>query len=313
MPANSVREFTFVVNPAAGRGSTLNAIVAIRQLLPSFGHKVLVTRTEGPGHATEIARCASTEFVVAVGGDGTINEVVNGLVGTDKALGIIPTGSGNDFIKSVRIPKDFRRALQLLHEGSERPVDAGTVSCGKARDGSTEYAPARYFLNGVGIGFDGQVAWRMSQNRMFRGTMAYFVAVLQTLKSYRSPEFHMQIDGQPQAGRKLLVAAGNGACAGGGFYLTPEAKVDDGRLDLCMIEDIRIPRILPLIPAVMSGKPVKRSFVRYARASTICVESAETFWVHADGEVVGPGVEGVKLAVVPGAVRLLAPDTSNVK
>jgi diacylglycerol kinase (ATP) len=306
------REFTFVVNPAAGKGSSRDAILSLERLLPAFGHKYTLVRTEGTGHATEIARNASTSCVVAVGGDGTINEVCNGLVGTDKNLGVVPTGSGNDFVKSVRISKDLGRALDVLRSGELRRIDTGRLACGRLSGGSMVYAPARQFINGVGIGFDGQVAWRVANSKFFRGTMAYFAAVFETLGAYNAPEFQVSIDGTGFSGRKLLIATGNGKCAGGGFYLTPEAVVDDGYLDVCMIDIIPVIRILPLIPAVMSGKRVSNKAVAYMRAKSIRVESLENFWVHADGEVVGQGVEGVEMEVVPNSITLIGP-SPNVK
>jgi diacylglycerol kinase (ATP) len=300
-------EFTFVMNPMAAKGAAKKIDTIVERLLPGFGSTYEIVRTERPGHATEIAREAQSRVVVAVGGDGTINEVVNGLVATGKVLGIIPAGSGNDFIKSAGIPKDILKSIGILRSAKARQIDLGTVACGTQQAGSMNYAPKRYFVNGVGIGFDGQVAWRVSQSKHLRGTLAYFVAVLKTLNNYDSPEFSIALDDVVSKGRKLLLATGNGKCAGGGFYLTPEAAIDDGWLDTCAIEDVPVRRILRLIPAVMSGKPLSHPAVSYARAKKIRVESPQKFYVHADGEVVGHNVSGVVMEVVPRGVDLLAP------
>lgn len=295
------------MNPMAGKGAARKIDRLVERLLPDLGATYDIVSTERPGHAIEIARDAKSRYVVAVGGDGTVNEVANGLVGTDKVLGIIPAGSGNDFIKSVGISKKTTDCIEILKARRIRRVDLGRVSCGNLESGSIRYLPGRYFINGVGIGFDGQVAWRVSQSRYLRGTLAYFVAVLKTLNNYDSPEFTIVLDGAVTNGRKLLVATGNGKCAGGGFYLTPEAAVDDGWLDTCAIEDVPVRKILRLIPAVMSGKPLKHPAVAYSRAKNIRVESIRHFYVHADGEVVGHNVCGAALELFPGALQLLAP------
>jgi len=135
----------------------------------------------------------------------------------------------------------------------------------------------------------------------------YLVAVLQTLTSYKPPFFRISVDGSTTVGKRLLVAVGNGRCAGGGFYLTPEASVDDGKLDVCSIQDVPVAKILRLIPAVMRGKRVEDMAVSYSRIAGIEVESAERFNVHADGEVVGRQVLGVKLEVAAGVLNIIGP------
>lgn len=295
------------MNPMAAKGAASKIDRIVERLLPSLGAPYEILRTERPGHATEMARAAMSRIVVAVGGDGTINEVANGLVGADKVLGIIPAGSGNDFVKSVGITRNLSHCFSTLRARTLKKIDLASVACGVREGGSMKYARGRYFINGVGIGFDGQVAWRVSRMKHLRGTLAYFVAVLQTLGNYRPPEFGITLDGKSTTGTKLLIATGNGKSAGGGFYLTPEAIVDDGWLNTCAIEDVSVLKILRLIPAVMSGKSVNDAAVRYSRARSIEVESSAKFTVHADGEVVGHNVSGVRMEIVPGAVQLLVP------
>ena len=236
-----MHEYTFILNPMAGKGAARKADDLLEVLLRDSGLKFRAWHTEAPGHATQLARQATTSHVVAVGGDGTINEVVNGLAGTDKIMGIIPTGSGNDFIKSVGIPRSMKKALDVLkaghvtddrcRHGPDRP-DGTTGACSMLR--------ARLFANGVGIGFDAAVARRVSEITGLRGTALYLLAVLQTLGRYRSPEFTVRTDDETWSGRELLIAVGNGRCAGGGFYLTPEADVDDGILDVTVIQDVPV-------------------------------------------------------------------------
>ena len=295
-------DYTFVLNPEAGKGAGRKVGILLEQLLPGFGKSHELVRTERAGHATEIARSTTSPFVVAVGGDGTLNEVANALVGSQKTIGIIPAGSGNDFIRSIGIPRSVQLALECLKTGRGRVIDAGRVQTGKDVNGSIQDAPERYFVNGVGIGFDASVARRVSEIKHLRGTLLYLLAVLQTLGKYKSPEFHGTTDDRTWRSRELLVAAGNGRCAGGGFYLTPEARVDDGLLDVCIIDDVSIPRILRLIPTVLGGKKVQDECVTYLRSKGLALRSSDVFNVHADGEIVGREVNSVKVGIVPSAL-----------
>ena len=300
-------DFTFVMNPMAAKGAARKTLAELERVLPGFGHTYEVVYTSRAGHATEIARACSSPHVVAVGGDGTVNEVANGIMGSGKSLGIIPTGSGNDFIKSLGIPRKLQACVEILQARNVRRIDAGRVACGNLKNGSTQYAPDRFFVNGVGIGFDASVAQRVSEINYLRGTLLYLVAVLQTLGHYKPPFFRISVDGNTTVGKKLLVAVGNGKCAGGGFYLTPEALVDDGKLDVCAIQEVPVTKILRLIPAVMSGKRIDDKAVSYSRTTSIAVESMERFNVHADGEVVGREVVGVKLEVAAGSLLIVGP------
>jgi len=302
-----VTEYTFVMNPAAAKGAAQRTLVEVERLLPGLGATYEVIRTQCTGHATQIARASESRNVVAVGGDGTVNEVANGIMGSRKTLGVIPTGSGNDFVKSVGIPRRLQSCIDILRALNVRRIDAGMVRVGNFDNGSTIYASQRYFVNGVGIGFDASVAQRVSEISYQRGTLLYLVAVLQILGKFKVPEFRISADGYSTTGKRLLIAAGNGKSAGGGFYLTPEATVDDGRLDVCMIQDVSVLTILGLIPKVLSGKRLEHKAVSYLRTASLQVESNDLFKVHADGEVVGRDVNGVQLGVEPGAILMIGP------
>lgn len=297
-------EYAIIVNPAAGKGSGRKAAERFLGLLRrhAVDHKVFFTQRAG--HATELAQQVDARFVVAVGGDGTINEVANALQNTDRILGVIPTGSGNDFIKSAGIPRRIEDALELILRGRIRRIDAGLVSVGVFANGSIQFGPARLFVNGVGVGFDAAVACRTTQIRYLRGTALYLLAVLQTLRKFRPPYFRVRVDGLCWDARHLLIATGNGKCAGGGFYLTPEAEVDDGFLDVCAIGDVSLFKVLRLIPSVMKRKQIQDAQVKYLRAKTIELSSSDLFSVHADGEIVGRDVQGVRLEVLPGALQI---------
>jgi diacylglycerol kinase (ATP) len=298
-------EFTCILNPSAGRGAAGKILTRLQQLLREHkvGHELVLTSR--PGEATDIARQAPGPFVVAVGGDGTVNEVANGLIGSDKSLGVIPAGSGNDFVKMIGVTTKLQSSLDHLLRRKTKRIDAGTVECGPPHGESNQDGTKRYFVNGVGIGFDAAVAAKTREIKYLRGTLLYIVAVLQMLGKYKSPNFRISTDSGETTTRNLLIAIGNGTCAGGGFYLTPRAKIDDGVFDFCTIKEIGIGRILQLMPLAMRGKHLSAKEVIYLTSKQISVSGDSDFYVHADGEIVGRDVRSVKVGMVKSALSVI--------
>jgi diacylglycerol kinase (ATP) len=303
----SVSDFSFIVNPLAAKGKAAEIGERLRTELTKRGLAHEIHLTERPGHACELARQTPANRVVAVGGDGTINEVANGIVGSGKTLGIIPAGSGNDLIKSLDIPKEFDSALQTVFHGRIQEIDVGHVRCSKngtsVRNGIGQ--DGRYFVNGIGIGFDAAVAARTAEIPYLRGVLLYLAAVFQTLGKYQPPEFTVSYGDGERKFRGLLIAVGNGRCAGGGFYLTPSAKPDDGLLDVCMVKALPIGKILLLMPKVMRGAHEGNPNVEFVRSRSLTVEASNEFFVHADGEIVGRNVTGVVLEVASERIPVL--------
>ena len=264
------------------------------------------------GEATDIARKASAQTVVAVGGDGTVHEVANGLFGSDKVLGVLPIGSGNDFVKSIGMPTQLDSAVEALISHRVSSIDLGVVEIlGKNGVSATGESGASYFVNGLGVGFDAAVAVRTQRIPMVSGTLVYVLAVLQTLGQYVAPEFRVSVDERETKSRNLLIAVGNGRCAGGGFYLTPDAVVTDGKLDVCIVEDMSTLAILRLMRLVMKGKHHSINAVKFDRGQTITIKSSEPVAVHADGEILGEEISGLRIEVIPRAVKVIVGQTDN--
>jgi diacylglycerol kinase (ATP) len=283
---------TVIGNPAAGRGGVRRFAETIEREFRSRGIEYEMLFTGSRGEATTLAKHAAFPIIAALGGDGTVHEVVNGIAGTKKVLAVLPAGSGNDFVKSIGVSSRFDSALEMLIDGKTRTIDLGKVTIGSNSHSS-------FFVNGLGMGFDASVADRVQQMRFFSGTLLYILAVLRTLHRYRAPRFSVQVDENVFNARNLLIAVGNGICAGGGFYLTPEALIDDGLLDVCMIKELPINKILRIIPLVMKGTHCSRPEVTYTKSLRINVstESPEAFTVHADGEILGRGVTSVSVSI----------------
>jgi YegS/Rv2252/BmrU family lipid kinase len=296
-----VKTYTLVVNSNAGGGRPRKLLEGIERALRAWGVQYTVELTKGPGDATKLAAASQSDVVISVGGDGTVNEVLNGLR-PGVSLGIVPAGSGNDLIKSLPIPPSPMDALHTAVYGRPLKVDAGSVTCSVHSSNEKEPgvpASSRLFLNGVGIGFDAEVAVRKGEIPYLTGTLVYVAAVLQTLGRYKSPLFKVNCNGVSRESRQLLIAVGNGRCAGGGFYLTPEADPSDGELDVCLIGHVSIFTILRLMPRVMKGRHAGHPCVTFARTREISLESLTPFFVHADGEIAGRGVNRVDIGILP--------------
>lgn len=289
-----------ILNPTAGRGKAGQLWGTVQRLLEDAGLDFEMTLTGEIGHAVELARSARAEGhrrVVAMGGDGTVQEVVQGLVdaaGNNVAgtLGIIPVGSGNDFAKMVDLPPDPVIAVQRLASGGIRRVDVG-------RTGS------RIFTNGIGIGFDALVAVESRKIRRLTGLPLYLLAVLRTLAlSYSTPAVHMALDDQAMSQAVTMIAIANGRCYGGGFWVAPQADASDGMLDVVFADSMDRIAILRLLPHVMRGTHLDKKPIHVYRARRVVVEADAPLFMHADGEL-WPPARRVEIELLPAKLQVI--------
>jgi diacylglycerol kinase (ATP) len=342
--------YAFVLNPAAENGRAGRRRAALEAVLHAEGVACTLSETEAPGHATALAREAAAEadVVVAVGGDGTIQEVACGVYGTGTLLGVLPLGTGNDFAHAVGMPDDLGAAVRALLQAQPRAVDLGRVRWTEHGDDDALDAREALFTNCLGVGFDALVARNVHRFKALGGRAAYHAAVFRTLWSWRQPEVEIGLsmeetaDGErttdheprttevrPQAtasvqaapsvvrrpssvvplhdGRFFLVEIGNGFSVGGGFLLTPDARVDDGLLDVCLIDRTSTRRIVRLLPTAFTGDHVHAPEVTMREARRVTIRSASPLPVQADGEVLTVNARALDVAVLPGALRVLAP------
>jgi diacylglycerol kinase (ATP) len=288
-----MKTFKIIVNPVSGRGKGAASIPAIRQLLEGHSLQYDLVQTERPWHAAELAEQAlydGYEVIVSVGGDGTANEVLNGLMqakasrhdsALPAAMGILCVGRGNDFAYGMGIPGELEKGCQVLAQNQRRTVDIGRV-CGG------DYPRGRYFGNGVGIGFDAVVGFEALKMKRLSGFPSYIVAALKTIfLYYQAPEVQILFDGQDIRLRALMVSVMNGRRMGGGFRMAPVALQDDGLFDLCIAGQVSRGRIFGLIPHFMRGTQATQKEVRTAQASRLTVQAVQgTLPVHADGETI---------------------------
>ena len=257
-----------------------------------------LVRTEGPGHAQELAAQAvlqGAKHVVAVGGDGTVHEVANGLLcgGGDAALGVVPIGSGNDFAKLVGLyGHDPLRAVARLVTARSRRFDAGRVA-------------GEWFVNSVGFGFGPAVV--KSRNRMqhLRGFLSYLVPVVQTFFRFEPIVLDVAAPGFRERGYMMMVEVCNGTTAGGSYRFAPDADPADGMMDVCLIRRVSLPRFLLAIPRVMRGTHVKMREVVIIKTAKLVVRAPEPLMLHIDGELQEPGVNECTVELERGRLNVL--------
>ena len=290
------KKYKLIANPAAGRGRSKETVLQVLELLKGRGVEFDLELTKGPRDAANLARRALEEFdvIVAIGGDGTINEIIPGMLFSEKPLGIVPAGSSNDFIKSVGIPGNVSRAVDILLRGNTGLIDVGKIN-------------GTYFANSVGIGFDAAVN-RASYtiNHSKRGLLLYFCALLKTLGKYDAVPLKITMNGDIFDQSVFLLTVGNGTTVGGGFKLTPHAKIDDALLDVTIVKPLRIPVLFWHLPKIFLGTIERaKKYAALLRTTKLKIEATGPVPVHVDGEIYGNGETRFEIEVVPKALRVI--------
>jgi diacylglycerol kinase (ATP) len=264
-----------IVNPVAGKGAGARVAARLARELGAAGLGVDIVTTPAPGEAARLASAGvedGYDRVIAVGGDGTANEVANGLVGSEAALGLYPIGSGNDFARALGYPRKRRDLAPFLAQARMRRIDVGEVN-------------GRIFLNAAGVGIDGHVAERvLASARVVGPTLGYFVGALVSIATYRPRQMRVIIDGEIREGRHLVVVAANGTHFGSGMHVAPGAKLDDGLFDIIVGGDLGRWASLVALGKIYRGTHVDRRTIFAFRAASLDVELAEPLPMQADGE-----------------------------
>lgn len=297
-----MRQLSFIVNPAAGPcpRRARNLADRLRELCPD--DEVLVTESPGQARQWAAERQGRPDLaVVAVGGDGTVHGVANGLLGSGAMLGVLPLGSGNDFAKMLSSPVDPEQAVAWFREAEPRWCDIGEVTLTHADD----RRECHHFVNGLGLGLEAVVANSARNARYLKGFARYLVAALWHLVLYKPPRMQVSESDSEGLRRQFLVAIGNGCCAGGRFRLTPDARIDDGLLDICRVDTLSRLRLLRILPSVLSGRHTRFPEVRMSQVEAIDIDCPDGCMVHADGEVLADDAVAIRVRVLRGALPLL--------
>lgn len=292
-----------ILNPMARHGETSKLVPAVEKLLANLPHDTVVT--ESPGHATEVAaQSAGYALVVAAGGDGTVHEVLNGLMSIAEndrpALGVLPTGSGNDTRRTLGVPDDLAAAALTLATGERRRFDVGLCN-------------GIYFSNSFAAGLDAKVTAKAVEYKVTtrrHGLWLYLTAVLHVLfHDLGSFKVRLGFDGEPPAPRDLLIiAVTQGRTYGGGFVITPDAIADDGLFDVCIVDPLRLLEALYRLPFLVLGKHTGMKPVHMSRCRLLTIESDVPIPAQIDGEVL---LESrYELSMLPGAIECVVPRRS---
>jgi YegS/Rv2252/BmrU family lipid kinase len=270
----------FIINPVAGKGNAMSFIPAIHNHFKNNKDEYYIEITENPGHATDIAAFYAKKGnyrIYSAGGDGTLNEALNGMAGSGCALGVLPAGSGNDFIKSIYKSRDYGDILEKTIVGEAVPVDCGIIN-------------GRYFINIMSAGLDAEVAYYAAKaNKKFhlRGKLSYFAGIVAALvKGKLKFPLKITLDGSRTIETEItLVAVTNGKYYGGGFMPVPRTEYNDGILDVCLVDAKKLPEILYLLPKYMKGTHVGMKGVNLEKIQKCTIESESELKINIEGEL----------------------------
>ncbi len=276
----------FIVNPISGKGRKKRLIAS----LIKAGYKVACS--EYAGHAEQLAREATEQVVVAVGGDGTVNEVARGLIGTGKTLGILPCGSGDGLARHLGISHQYNKALKIITNGKTSALDAGMID-------------ERYFFSVCGVGFDAIVSERFAKCGK-RGMTTYIREGLKTLRIYAPEKYTIEIDGQIIENEAIIITVGNSNQWGNGAKITPLADSSDGILDITVVEGFNAIELPWLAGRLMTGSAHKSRRVHTYRGKHIVLKRPGVGPAQADGDWFEAG-RTIEIKVIPHALKVLVP------
>jgi diacylglycerol kinase (ATP) len=286
------RRFKFIVNPVAGRGKTRGIDTLLHRLLKEKMISYHIQTTSQAYEAISIAKEASKSFdvVVAVGGDGTSNEVANGVI-----------GSGNDFAKVLGMRDSVEESVHQVISGPSKRIDSGTV---KVEDQSA-IKSSRKFVNSIGIGFDAIVAYEAQRIKHLKGIPLYLLAIIRSLQKLRPHQFQATFDGKIKNGNYTLVCVGNGNREGGGFFVTPTANPSDGVFQVCTVKKVGLLRALRILPTILKGEHGRFSEVGFFDSKNVDLGSKDPFVVHCDGEILGVDSARVEIEMNPNSLSVV--------
>jgi diacylglycerol kinase (ATP) len=294
-----------ILNPIAGRERSLNIEKPLVEYLRQRNIVFRLEKTKRPLHATDLAIQMSKEFniVVAIGGDGTVNEVATGLFGSTASLAIFPIGSGNDFNRIIGIPKKMDLAIDTIISGTKKLIDLGRSTI-KNSSGVTQI---KYFINTLGIGIDAEIAKEIKRIKYLHGLPLYLLAAIKVLSRY-SPNKYTILDGGTTREEKVyLLCAGNGIYEGGGFKMLPDANPCDSKLNICLIRKMSVWNAIPLIPKIINGTHGDHKMISMWNSKIMHVSSTQPFILHGDGEIFEENAIEATIDLVPNAINIIVP------
>lgn len=291
-----MKQMLFIVNPFSGVWKNKRIEPMLEQHLDSSQFRYEVIYTEFAGHGTEIAAGAvarGVDIVVAVGGDGTINEIAKSLIHTEATLGILPAGSGNGFAMHLGYGRKIERAVSLLNTSKELTIDTGICN-------------GDPFINLAGVGFDGLIAYRTKHNSK-RGFQNYLKMTLAEARTYQFPKYQIELDGQLLEQSSLVIEIANARMFGYNFEIAPKASLTDGVFDIIVIKKAPKWKYVAHAPKFLNKSLLKSSLVDFYRAKEIKITAQGELFYHIDGEGMTAG-QSVAISMIPHSLKILVPE-----
>lgn len=292
---NRKRVILFIINPISGIGKQKNIEELIRDNIDASSYEYQVKFTKGPGHGTELAKeavASGVDIVVAIGGDGTVNEIGQALVGSSTALGIIPTGSGNGLARHLKIPFQFKRAIEVINRCKIRKIDTATIN-------------DQVFLSIAGVGYDAFVAKKFADAPK-RGFFTYFRIVSNEYSQYRPRKYILEVDGRIIKRRALSITFANSNQFGNNTSIDPNAKLDDGLIDVCVVRRVPLWLVPLYVPALFFKTFHKTQYMEIIRAKKAVVTRKKGKTIHLDGDPLQTG-KVLEMKVNPLSLNIIVP------
>lgn len=286
-----------IINPISGVGSKRKIPKMIEDAFPVGRYTLEISFTEYPGHASELAREAlenGVQCVIAVGGDGTVNEIARALIHSDTILGIIPKGSGNGLARELHIPMDARRALDLIVKGHISAID-----CCKAN--------GRIFFCTCGVGFDAAVSQKFAGEKR-RGSLTYIKNTVEEYLSYRPEPYELQIDNQTVKEKAFLVACGNASQYGNNAFIAPHANIQDGKMDITILSPFTPLDIAPLAIQLFTKQIDRNSKIKTFKGESVTIIRQKSGVMHLDGEPI-MAENRIEISILPKSLKVVTPET----
>ncbi|WP_194192467.1 diacylglycerol/lipid kinase family protein [Clostridium chrysemydis] len=289
----------FVINPVAGKGKALEYEERIIEIFKDRDEDFETIITKEVGHAVKALKEATKDEdcrVYSIGGDGTLNEVLNGIVGSGSSLGVVPAGSGNDFARTLYNKEYGDKLLEKLIDGKEEVIDLCKIN-------------ERYYLNISSIGFDAEVvmnARKYKKHRFISGSMAYFISVIHTLFTFKPMHLTVYLDNEIKEEEMYLVAVANGKYYGGGIKIAPNADIKDGKLEVYAIKKPKIHRLIKFLPKVLKGQDVSGiDEIKYLKCEKIRVIAKKPTVVNIDGELTY--LKDITFEIIKDGIKIIIP------
>jgi YegS/Rv2252/BmrU family lipid kinase len=290
-----LKQILFIINPISGTGRQRGIEERIGALIDKERFTYSIVRTAGPGDATRLSSEAAdrgVDYVVAIGGDGTVNETAAGLIGKKTGLGIIPTGSGNGLSRHLKIPMNLGKAISIINQEKVVRIDTATLN-------------DSLFVSVAGVGFDAFVARKFSRSPK-RGFTTYFRITRDSYRTYRPKKYTLIIDGQTIVRRALLVSFANSNQWGNNTSINPHAVIDDGYIDVCIVQRVPFWKAMLVAPLLFMRRFDRTPYVEIIRAKEVQLTRKKGKTTHLDGESKKMG-KALTMKILPGSLSVLVP------